>query len=98
MTEIILECLAALHTDACMSDTVSWRQVLLKREIGASEDLLSCWQHEIPKDLLVNFGINIRLQETELSNCTSRHRSPDHDRLGKLDTWFDAAWLILLSW
>ena len=64
---------------------LSWCQVLLKREIGASEDL-SCWQHEILEDLLVDFGIDIRLQETELFNTTSGRRSPDHDRLEKLDT------------
>ena len=50
---------------------MSWRQVLLKREIGASKDLLSCWQHEILKDLLVNFGIDFRKQTiTDWGNLT----------------------------
>ncbi len=72
-------------------------KVLLEKEIIISIKLVSRWKHKVLLNLLVDGCIDFGLDETQWTNTSRRHGTPNHHWPRKLHTGLQATWILCLS-
>ncbi len=72
-------------------------QILLENEISIFKKLVSRRKHEVLQNFLLNGCSYIGFQETQWTNTSRWHCTPNHHRLWKRNTGLQATWAMSFS-